>query len=99
MKKAVTDTSDKFGQKAAKTLLRDFYVDDLLKSTKGAEEAVSLIKNVVQMCAASGFKLTKFMSNHPYVLFVITEENRKVGVKDKYLLTEKVPEERALGDL
>ena len=39
------------------------------------------------------------MSNHPYVLFAIIEENRKVGVKDKDLLTEKVPEERALGDL
>ena len=99
LKKSVTDNSDKFGQKAAKTLLRNFYVDDLLKSTKGAEEAVSLIKNVVQMCAASGFKLTKFMSNLPYVLFAVIEENRKVDVKDKDLLTEKVPEERALGDL
>ena len=49
LKKAATDNSDKFGQEAAKTLLQNFYVDDLLKSTKGAEEVVSLIKNVVQM--------------------------------------------------
>ena len=63
LKKAATDNSDKFGQEAAKTLLRNFYVDDLLKSTKGVEEAVSLIKNVVQMCAAGGFRLTKFISN------------------------------------
>ena len=79
MKKAATDNSDKFGQEAAKTLLRNFYVDDLLKKTKGADEAVSLIKNVVQMCAAGGFKLTKFISNHPDVLSAIPEE-RALGV-------------------
>ena len=93
LKEAATGDSDKFGQEAAKTLLRNFYVDDLLKSTKGAEEAVSLIKNVVQMCAAGGFKLTKFISNHPDVLSAIPEEDRKVGVKDQDLLTGKVPEE------
>ena len=71
----------------------------MLKSTKGADEAVSLIKNVVQMCAAGGFKLTKFISNYPDVLSVIPEEDRKVGVKDQDLLTGKVPEERALGVL
>ena len=49
--------------KKQQKLLQNFYVDDLLKSTKGAEEAVSLIKNVVQMCAAGGFRLTKFISN------------------------------------
>ena len=98
MKKAATDNSDKFDQEAAKTLLRNFHVD-LIKSTKDAEEAVSLIKNVVPMCAAGGFKLTKFISNPPNVLSAIPEEDRKVGVKDQDLLTGKVPEERALGVL
>ena len=45
------------------------------------------------MCAAGGFKLTKFISNHPDVLSAIPEEDRKVGVKDQDLLTGKVPEE------
>ena len=83
LKKAATDSSAKFGQESAKTLLRNFYVDDLLKSSKGAEEAVSLIKIVVPMCAAGGFKLTKFISNHPDVLSAIPEEDRKVGVNSK----------------
>ena len=96
LKKAATDNSDKFAQEAAKTLLRNFSVDDLLKSTKNAEEVVSVIKNVVQMCAAGGFKLTKFISNHPDVLSAIPEEDGKVGVKVQDLLTGKVPEERAL---
>ena len=98
MKKAATDNSDKFVQEAAKTLLQNFHVD-LIKSTKDAEEAVSLIKNVVPMCAAGGFKLTKFISNPPNVLSAIPEEDRKVGVKDQDLLTGKVPAERALGVL
>ena len=96
LKKAATDNSDKFAQEAAKTLLRNFSVDDLLKSTKSAEEVVSGIKNIVQMCAAGGFKLTKFISNHPDVLSAIPEEDGKVGVKVQDLLTGKVPEERAL---
>ena len=41
-KKTATDNSGKFGQEAAKNSLKNFYVDDLLKSTKVAEEAVSL---------------------------------------------------------
>ena len=98
MKKAATDNSDKFDQEAAKTLLQNFHVD-LIKSTKDAEEAVSLIKNVVPMCAAGGFKLTKFISNPPNVLSAIPEEDRKVGVKDQDLSTGKVPEERGLGVL
>ena len=65
--------------KKQQKLLQNFYVDDLLKSTKGAEEAVSLTKNVVQRCAAGGFKLTKFISNHPDVLSAIPEE-RALGV-------------------
>ena len=97
LKKAATHNSDKFDQEAAKALLRNFYVDDLLKSTKGVKEAVSLIKNVFQMCAAGGFKLIKFISNHPDVLSAIPKENRKVGVKDQHLLTGKALEERALG--
>ena len=67
LKKAATDNSDEFGQEAAKTLLPNVYVDDLLKSTKGAHEAVSLIKNVVQMCAAGGFKLTILMCYLQYL--------------------------------
>ena len=97
LKKAATGNSDTFGQEAAKTLLRNFYFDGLLKSTKGAEEAVSLIKNVVHTCAAGGFKLTKFIINHPDMLSAIPEEDRKVGLKDQDLLTGKTPEERALG--
>ena len=42
LKKTATDNSGKFGQEAAKNSLKNFYVDDLLKSTKVAEEAVSL---------------------------------------------------------
>ena len=85
--------------KKQQKLLQNFYVDDLLKSTKGAEEAVSLIKNVVQMCAAGRFKLIKFISNHPDVLSAIPKEDRKVGVKDQDLLTGMVPEKRALAVL
>ena len=41
------------------------------------------------MCAAVGFKLTKFISNHRDELSAIPEEERKVGVKDQDLLTDR----------
>ena len=37
-------------------------------------------KNVI-MCAAGGFKLTKFISNRIEVLNAIPEEDRRTGVK------------------
>lgn len=36
-----------------------FYVDDLLKTVKTVQEAVTLISNVTGMCAASGFNWMK----------------------------------------
>ena len=93
------DNSDQFGQETAKILLKNFFVDDLLKSTKSAEDVVSLMNNVDQMCFAGGCKLTKFISNHPDVLAAIAEEDRKVGIKDQDLFAGRVPEERALGVL
>ena len=50
-------------------------------------------------CVQLVVKLTKFISNHLEVLSAITEEGRKVGVKDQDLLTGRVPEERALSVL
>ena len=43
--------------------MKNFYVDDLLKSTPNAQSAISLIKAVTKMCNVGGFKLGKFNSN------------------------------------
>ena len=52
------------GMAASDALQKNFYVDDLLKSSKDVESATELVKDVMDMCKAGGFHLTKFISNN-----------------------------------
>ena len=90
------DNRENIGDDAADSLLRDFYVDDLLKSIKGTEEAIVLIPRLRKMCQAGGFNLTKFISNSPDVVESIPPENRAPSIKE-YEMSRKLPVERALG--
>ena len=54
--------------------MRNFYVDDLLKSTPDAKSAVCLIKAVTKMCKADGFKIGKFICNSAVVLKSLQED-------------------------
>ena len=95
LKKTADDFQDSFGNEAANTVKRDFYVDDLLKSQKTEESAIDLVKNMREMCASGGFKLTKLISNSRRVLETIPIE----GLKDLDLKFDILPIERALGML
>ena len=76
--------------------MKNFYVDDLLKSVKTEKYAVDLIKRVKEMCAAGGFNLTKFICKRKNVLMSIPDIHRREGVKDADLVKEDLPTERAL---
>ena len=54
LKRTAVDNSSSFGADASQTVMKNFYVDDLLKSVKSEEYAVVLIKKVKEMCNASG---------------------------------------------
>ena len=49
------------------------------------------------MCAAGGFKLTKFVSNDREVIASIPKEERAHGIKNIDLDQSRLPIERALG--
>ena len=53
-----------FGKAASEELQKSFSMDDLLKSLKDVESARELVKDVMKMCKASGFHLTKLISNN-----------------------------------
>ena len=72
--------------------MRNFYVNDLLKSTPDTQSAISLIIAVTKMSKAGGFKLGKFISNNIVLLKSLQEDQRKKGVKD----AGELPVERAL---
>ena len=92
LKRTAIDNEVLFGSEAAKALMRNFDIDDLLKSTPDAQSAISLIKAVTKMCKAGGFKLGKFISNNTVVLKSFQEDQRRKGVKD----AGELPVERAL---
>jgi len=82
LRKTAEDNESRFSSIAADTLRRNFYVHDMLKSTSNEKQAVQLVKDVTAMCAAGGFRLTKFVSNSSEVLRSIKEDDRARGFKD-----------------
>ena len=85
-----------FGEAAANALHDNFYVDDLLKSIEELDSAKRLVKDVINMCKSGGFYLTKFIFNNKELLFSVTENQRRMGVKDQDLSGD-LPNVKALG--
>ena len=102
------DNEERYGKDVATILERNFYVDDMLKSFPTAEEAITVIQQVKDLCSNAGFNLTKFVSNNTTVLksiFVsnnttvlksIPDDSRRTAIKDEELALGCLPEDKAL---
>ena len=86
-----------FGEDAAKTLQKKFYVDDMLKSSPDVETATDLISRVRGFCAAGHFNLTKFVSNNIEVMQAISDEHVRKNINLKQLEKPKRQSDKALG--
>ena len=95
LRRTAIDNESIFGKAASEVLQKNFYVDDLLKSSKDVESAKELVKNVMNMYKAGGFHLTKFISNSKELLLSIPERRRRIGVKDQDL-SGQLPNKKAL---
>ena len=84
-----------FSEAARRTIADNFYVDDLLKSTRNPAEAKALIKDITLLLARSGFHITKWVSNSPEVMACIPRDQRSKKARERDL--EEPLEERALG--
>ncbi|XP_058828427.1 uncharacterized protein LOC131688257 [Topomyia yanbarensis] len=62
--------------KAAKVLVKDFYIDDLLCGVTTEEEGVDLCNELIGLLQSAGFKLHKWASNNPVILNNIPTELR-----------------------
>ena len=96
LKRTAEDNREQFGNEAADTILRDFYVDDMLKSIDDDEGAVSLLSEVQNSCKEGGFNLTKVVSNSHKVISSTAVDKRAASLKE-FELFKKLPVERALG--
>lgn len=62
-------------EKVRDTVLRNFYVDDLLKSCKTEADAVAVFRDVRTAVAAGGFTLAKFVCNSASVVEALGEQS------------------------
>ena len=99
LKKTSVEYKEQYGEEASKTLRRNFYVDDLLKSVRTEEEAIHLVKNVKMMCKSGGFNLTKFLCNSKVVLDTIPACDRRKSVAEFNFMNQSLPADAALGVL
>ena len=79
----------------ADVVRRNFYVDDLLKSTTTVEQAIDLSLKLISLLQEGGFRLTKFLSNRREVLQAIPEKERAAPKLDLDL--DQLPINRTLG--
>lgn len=88
-----------FDAEVARTVQRNFYVDDLLKSSPTEESGVALACDVKELCSRGGFNLTKYSSNSIKLLEAVGREALIKPLKEVELCTVNLPVERALGVL
>ena len=75
-RKVAVDNSSCYGNGTTAIIIKNIYVDDLLKSVEDEECTEDLIRRIQKMCCAGGFNL-KFISNNNSVLVRIPENQRK----------------------
>jgi len=63
LKKTDIDNKATSSEEAISTVLRDFYMDDLLKSLPSEDEAAQLAPQLIELLSRGGSRLAKFMSN------------------------------------
>jgi hypothetical protein len=97
LKKTAEEFGKEYAPEVAKIVNRNFYVDDCLKSTTSASQAVDLINQLRSLLQCGGFQLTKFISNDREVLNAIPES--EWSKRAKMVVCEDATEERALGVL
>ena len=94
LKRTAEDTANDFDPLTIKTLQRNFYVDDLLKSVPSREITIRLSFQMIELCARGRFNLTKLMSNDRHVSSQISVEKRAAQAFDYDL---DLPVDLALG--
>ena len=68
LKRTAIDNQNTSSEETTSAVLREFYMDDLLKSLPSEDETTKLALQLIELLSKGGFRLTKFMSNSRYVL-------------------------------
>ena len=96
MQRTAKDSND-FDPEVTRSVEKNSYVDDYLKSVESHEKAIRLVDQLRNLLARGGFTLTKWVSNSRAVVKTILRQLHTSGVQDLDLGSEILPVERALG--
>ena len=97
LRRAAQDNKDDFMDVTVDTVLKNFYVDDCLKSVALNPTAQELVLELRELLARGGVRLTKWVSNRREVLATIPENDRAPPFQELDLELDELPMERALG--
>ena len=95
LQKTASTYLEEFDPETIQTVMRNMYVDDLMKSVPSPETAVKLSTELRELLKKGGFRLTKWLSNDRDVLVEIPECERASSVVN--LDIEDLPTACALG--
>lgn len=96
LKRTAEDNAHLFEPEVVKTVKRNFYVDDCLKSVDSEQRAIKLVRDLQSIMKKGGFRLTKWISNSRAVLSTISESERAQSVVN-LAPGDILPSNRALG--
>nr|XP_034339443.1 uncharacterized protein LOC105341007 [Crassostrea gigas] len=82
LRKTTQDWKGYFSEETVNTVLKNFYVDDCLKSVKSVNEAVILVKDLQRLLDKGGFHISKWISNSRDVMNSIPVSERAKEVKE-----------------
>ncbi|KAL5022237.1 hypothetical protein ScPMuIL_001392 [Solemya velum] len=97
LRKTAQDNSEDFDSEIVNTVLRNFYVDDCLKSVETKSEGIKLVEQLCALLNRGGFRLTKWVSNDMDVLAKIPMNERARSLVN--LDMQDISVEHALGVL
>lgn len=96
LRKTVMDYGKDYSAEVQNTVMSNFYVDDCLKSVDKEDKLVHVAPKVKDLCAKSGFTLTKFVGNNRKLLESLPVEEPGKGVRELDLCCDSLPMEKAL---
>lgn len=97
LRKTAYDNESCTDKNVTQTLLRQFYVDDMLCSVDYEHDGITRLREIILLCERGGFNLTQVISNKISVLNSISSEKVTKSLKEKAINRLIDATERALG--
>ena len=82
LRQTARDFAHLYGEEAAYTVNRNFYVDDCLKSVDTVQEGRQLVHQLDNLVSEGGFHLSKWTSNSPELLVDVPLSDRSKAQKE-----------------